>query len=97
MAGLARRCNVSPGEGEEKVLPELLRAEAGSRKRHVSGEQGVFSVGEGENKPAQGIAGRPLGTGQSGLRLAFFLGSEGLMKAFRAWHDQKALEEGVWP
>lgn len=44
MAGLARRSHVSPGEGKEKVVPELLRAEAGSRKRHVSGEQGVLSV-----------------------------------------------------
>ena len=73
----------------------------------MSGEQGILSIervgewsgrGAGENKPAEGIVGRPPGTWESGLRLAYFLGAVELVRAFRARYDQKkALEERVWP
>ena len=51
--------------------------------------------GEGENKPAEGVAGRPLGTQESRLRLAFLAAVE-LVRAFRACHGLRALEERVW-
>lgn len=63
------------------------------------GERGVWlgGGGEGEKKPAEGAAGRPLGTWESGLRSVFLLAALEPVRALRAWHDQRALEEWVWP
>lgn len=68
------------------------------RTRHfVCWASGACGRGGGEKKPAEGAAGRPLGTWESGLRSVFLLAALEPVRALRAWHDQRALEEWVWP